>query len=195
MKRRLGRAPAREYCRCDEPRHGRQDGAGIRRRDRARPERGRGTDADRRRAGPVDRTAAAHHRAVAFGVGAARRPAGRRRAGAPRDLGRFRQAGPRALPDRARRDLFDAARAARRRITEAALGRLSGEERRALDGIVAKMFPALVGPGDDDEVVCRLCDETVCPMERCPVPQHHQPIEPKLRCLTCLQVICIMHTY
>jgi MarR family transcriptional regulator, negative regulator of the multidrug operon emrRAB len=69
--------------------------------------------------------------------------------------------------------LFDAARAARGRITQAALARLSGEERRMLDGIVAKMFPALVGPDDDDEVVCRLCDETVCPMERCPVPQHH----------------------
>ena len=71
--------------------------------------------------------------------------------------------------------VFNAARAARNRITEAALGRLSAEERRLLDGIVAKMFPALVGPGDDDEVVCRLCDETVCPLERCPVPQHHQP--------------------
>ena len=71
--------------------------------------------------------------------------------------------------------LFETARAARRRFTEAALSRLSGEERRALDGIVAKMFPALVGPGDDDDVVCRLCDETVCPTERCPVPQHHRP--------------------
>ena len=71
--------------------------------------------------------------------------------------------------------LFATARAARNRITQTALSRLSGEERRVLDGIVSKMFPALVGPGDDDYVVCRLCDETVCPLERCPVPQHHQP--------------------
>jgi MarR family transcriptional regulator, negative regulator of the multidrug operon emrRAB len=70
--------------------------------------------------------------------------------------------------------LFETARAARGRITQAALSRLSGEERHALEGIVAKMFPALVGPGDNDCVVCRLCDETVCPMEHCPVPQYHQ---------------------
>ena len=67
--------------------------------------------------------------------------------------------------------LFKSALAARRGVTQAALARLSPDERRLLEGIAEKMFPALVGPGDDSDVVCRLCDASVCPMERCPVPQ------------------------
>jgi DNA-binding MarR family transcriptional regulator len=69
--------------------------------------------------------------------------------------------------------LLDTAKAARQTIAEAALERLSAEERQVLGGIIEKMFPALVAPGDDSEVVCRFCDEKVCPIERCPVPQHH----------------------
>jgi MarR family transcriptional regulator, negative regulator of the multidrug operon emrRAB len=68
--------------------------------------------------------------------------------------------------------LFDAATVARRRVAEAALERLSEKERQSLVAIIEKMFPALVGPGDDELVVCRLCDETVCPFERCPVPRN-----------------------
>jgi MarR family transcriptional repressor of emrRAB len=69
--------------------------------------------------------------------------------------------------------LFEAAKLARRRVAEAALDRLSARERQSLASIVEKMFPALVADGDDQDVVCRLCDESVCPMERCPVPQRH----------------------
>jgi MarR family transcriptional regulator, negative regulator of the multidrug operon emrRAB len=69
--------------------------------------------------------------------------------------------------------LLETAKAARRRITEAAVDRLTAEERQALAGMIAKMFPALVAPGGDGEVVCRFCDDRVCPIERCPVPQHH----------------------
>ena len=70
--------------------------------------------------------------------------------------------------------LLETAKAARRNTVEAALDRLSPQERQALGGIIEKMFPALVAPGDDSEVVCRFCDDKVCPIERCPVPQHHQ---------------------
>lgn len=66
--------------------------------------------------------------------------------------------------------VFDAARSARRKVVEAALGRLTDAERASLTSIVEKMFPALVGGGDDEWVVCRLCDESVCPLDRCPVP-------------------------
>jgi MarR family transcriptional repressor of emrRAB len=74
------------------------------------------------------------------------------------------------------RSLFEAAKAARRQVAVGALERLSGEEREQLATIVEKMFPALVtADGVDGEVVCRFCDEKACPVERCPVPQHHLP--------------------
>jgi MarR family transcriptional repressor of emrRAB len=66
--------------------------------------------------------------------------------------------------------LFEAARSTRRNVAKAALARLSEAERKSLTGMVEKMFPALVAGGDDELVVCRLCDEAVCPFERCPVP-------------------------
>jgi DNA-binding MarR family transcriptional regulator len=67
--------------------------------------------------------------------------------------------------------LFEKAKAARRRVAEAALDRLSGKERQNLITIIEKMFPALVGPGDDELVVCRFCEDgSVCPPDRCPVP-------------------------
>jgi MarR family transcriptional repressor of emrRAB len=70
--------------------------------------------------------------------------------------------------------LFEAAQAARRQVAVRALERLSAQERKQLTMIVEKMFPALVtADGIDGEVVCRFCDEKACPVERCPVPQHH----------------------
>lgn len=72
--------------------------------------------------------------------------------------------------------LFETAKAARRNVAEAALARLSEAERQSLAAMIEKMFPALVGPGDDELVVCRLCeDESVCPYERCPVPHGDVP--------------------
>ncbi len=65
--------------------------------------------------------------------------------------------------------IYEAAMDARLRVSAAALARLTEKERRSLAGMIAKMFPALVGPGDDSEVVCRLCgDEGICPLDRCP---------------------------
>ena len=114
----------------------------------------------------------ANHRAVAFGGRAAGRPARRRRPGAARSSGGSDKRARALTLTAAGEKLFKSALAARRGITQAALARLSPDERRLLEGIVEKMFPALVGPGDDSDVVCRLCDASVCPMERCPVPQH-----------------------
>ena len=72
--------------------------------------------------------------------------------------------------------LFEEAQAARRKVAARALECLSAQERKQLTTIVEKMFPALVcTDGIDDEVVCRYCDGRVCPIERCPVPQHHLP--------------------
>jgi MarR family transcriptional repressor of emrRAB len=69
--------------------------------------------------------------------------------------------------------LLETAKEGRRNVVEAALDRLSAEQRQALAGIIETMFPALVAPGDDTDVVCRFCDDKVCPIERCPVPLHH----------------------
>jgi DNA-binding MarR family transcriptional regulator len=89
-----------------------------------------------------------------------------------------------AGPDQRARSLYltdkgealqEAAKEARRRVVEAALARLSSQERQDLVTIVEKMFPALVAGGDDQDVVCRFCDGLACPEERCPVPQHHLP--------------------
>jgi MarR family transcriptional repressor of emrRAB len=63
------------------------------------------------------------------------------------------------------------AREARRQVAAGALARLSAGEREALDAIIGKMFQSLMGPEDDDEVVCRMCDESACPQDRCPVPR------------------------
>jgi DNA-binding MarR family transcriptional regulator len=71
--------------------------------------------------------------------------------------------------------LLEAARAARRRVVEAALDRLSEQEQQSLTSIIEKMFPAVVAGGDDHDVVCRFCDDKACPIDRCPVPLHHLP--------------------
>ncbi len=59
--------------------------------------------------------------------------------------------------------------ASRRAVIDRAVGRLDGEETRNLAALVEKLLPALVDPGDDGDVVCRVCDEKVCVPERCPV--------------------------
>ena len=57
----------------------------------------------------------------------------------------------------------------RRAVIERAVGKLDSEETRMLAGLVEKLLPALVDPGDDGDVVCRVCDETICTAERCPI--------------------------
>ena len=71
--------------------------------------------------------------------------------------------------------LFEKAKAARRRVAEVALKKLTERERKSLTAILERMFPAFVGPGDDELIVCRLCDETVCPYDSCPVPHGDLP--------------------
>jgi DNA-binding MarR family transcriptional regulator len=57
----------------------------------------------------------------------------------------------------------------RRAVIERAVGHLTAEEKRSLDGIVGKLLTALVDPGDDHDIVCRVCDVSVCTRERCPI--------------------------
>lgn len=59
--------------------------------------------------------------------------------------------------------------AARRAVIDRAIGILSAEETRNLGTLVEKLLPALVDLGDDQNVVCRVCDDTVCTRERCPI--------------------------
>jgi len=59
--------------------------------------------------------------------------------------------------------------AARRAVIDRAVGVLSAEETQVLGALVEKLLPALVDLGDDQNVVCRVCDESVCVRERCPI--------------------------
>jgi DNA-binding MarR family transcriptional regulator len=57
----------------------------------------------------------------------------------------------------------------RRAVIGRAIDRLDASEMRNLASLVEKLLPALVDPGDDGDVVCRVCDEKVCVPERCPI--------------------------
>jgi DNA-binding MarR family transcriptional regulator len=63
--------------------------------------------------------------------------------------------------------------AARRAVIDRAVSVLSADETRSLGLLVEKLLPALVDLGDDQNVVCRVCDEAVCVRERCPIS--HMP--------------------
>jgi MarR family transcriptional regulator, negative regulator of the multidrug operon emrRAB len=62
--------------------------------------------------------------------------------------------------------------AARAAVLERAMAALTATERRQLGGILGRILPALTEGPDHAELVCRLCDLTACPGERCPVEQH-----------------------
>ena len=66
-------------------------------------------------------------------------------------------------------DVFRRNLAARRGVIERAVGALDSEETRSLGQLVEKLLPALVDMGDDQNVVCRVCDEAACVRERCPI--------------------------
>lgn len=66
-------------------------------------------------------------------------------------------------------DCFTAILEARRATLEEVMLPLGSAERKLMVGIVAKMMPHVVYPGDDQHYVCRLCDLEVCPQEECPV--------------------------
>lgn len=61
--------------------------------------------------------------------------------------------------------------AARDQIVEPILARLSSQEATSLLAILEKAMPAVVEPGADQDVVCRLCDLNACPQDTCPVLQ------------------------
>ena len=86
--------------------------------------------------------------------------------------GGFGQAGAGARPHRARREALQvgAGRSTRRHAGRARAGcrRTSGACSRASSKRCSRRSSARVTIYD---VVCRLCDAAVCPMERCPVPQ------------------------
>lgn len=64
---------------------------------------------------------------------------------------------------------FQRCLASRRAVIARAVGRLDATETRNLAELAEKLLPALVEPGDDGDVVCRVCDEQVCVPERCPI--------------------------
>lgn len=57
----------------------------------------------------------------------------------------------------------------RRSMLNAALKDLEVDEWAALSRIAEKVMPRLVASRNDSDHVCRLCDEDVCPYDRCPV--------------------------
>ncbi|TXI79766.1 MAG: MarR family transcriptional regulator [Cupriavidus sp.] len=67
------------------------------------------------------------------------------------------------------RVLFDRSLAARRAVIGRAFKALKREEAEQLGRLVEKLLPALVDLGDDQDVVCRVCDQGVCDQDRCPI--------------------------
>ncbi len=65
--------------------------------------------------------------------------------------------------------LFDKSLTARRAVIERAFKALEPEEAEQLGRLVEKLLPALVDLGDDQDVVCRVCDQGVCDQDRCPI--------------------------
>lgn len=67
------------------------------------------------------------------------------------------------------RALFDKSLAARRTVIHRAFKMLGAEEAAQLGHLAEKLLPALVDLGDDQDVVCRVCDQGVCDQDRCPI--------------------------
>lgn len=59
--------------------------------------------------------------------------------------------------------------AARRAVLASAVRRLSPAERRSLEGLMEKMLAGVTRGRDHADRICRLCDEDVCAIDRCPV--------------------------
>ncbi|NTF40590.1 MarR family winged helix-turn-helix transcriptional regulator [Rhizobium rhizogenes] len=65
--------------------------------------------------------------------------------------------------------LFDKSLAARRAVIHRAFKVLGAEETEQLGRLLEKLLPSLVDLGDDQDVVCRVCDQEVCDQDRCPI--------------------------
>jgi MarR family transcriptional repressor of emrRAB len=59
--------------------------------------------------------------------------------------------------------------AARRRVLEDALAALGADDRATLDRLLCKMLGSASRDRSQADHVCRLCDESVCPADTCPV--------------------------
>ena len=57
----------------------------------------------------------------------------------------------------------------RRSLLDGALEDLAADEWEVLTRIAEKVMPRLVASRHESDHVCRLCDEDVCPYDRCPV--------------------------
>ncbi len=58
---------------------------------------------------------------------------------------------------------------ARRGVLNGMVGALDANEKKTIIELIGKLTPHVVHPGDDQHVVCRLCDLEVCRQEICPV--------------------------
>ncbi|MBB3567711.1 MarR family transcriptional regulator [Rhizobium sp. BK491] len=67
------------------------------------------------------------------------------------------------------RALFKCSLAARRAVIQRAIAVLGPEETVQFSHLVEKLLPALVDLGDDQDVVCRVCDQGACDQDRCPI--------------------------
>jgi len=67
---------------------------------------------------------------------------------------------------------------ARRDVLNKMVGNLDLEEKTTFIKLVTKIASSVVEPGDDQHVVCRLCDLEKCPQEICPMnlayPEHFE---------------------
>ncbi|WP_187969374.1 MarR family winged helix-turn-helix transcriptional regulator [Aquibium microcysteis] len=71
---------------------------------------------------------------------------------------------------------FQRSLAARRDVLARATRTLTPEDKRLLDALIGKILPALVDPGDDSDIVCRICDEGSCIPARCPIDHREIPV-------------------
>lgn len=60
---------------------------------------------------------------------------------------------------------------ARYEVLEQALADLSETEHDALEALLEKILPYTVQDIADADIICRLCDYTGCPLDRCPAEQ------------------------
>lgn len=58
---------------------------------------------------------------------------------------------------------------ARREVLDRAMARLNDADKEFLLSLIHKLMPEVVDCGDDQHIVCRLCDLEKCPQDRCPV--------------------------
>ncbi|MGI9400664.1 MAG: MarR family winged helix-turn-helix transcriptional regulator [Rhizobiaceae bacterium] len=58
---------------------------------------------------------------------------------------------------------------ARREVLDRVMIRVNDVEKSFLLSLIHKVMPQVVDCGDDQHIVCRLCDLEKCPQEKCPV--------------------------